>query len=64
MAGPRTCFSPRRNPPPVGEDELTGTAPTKGSGTLTPTSIVFRARTPALATAPAVALSSVNKLFK
>ena len=39
MAGPRTCYSPRRHPPLVGEDELAGGptgAPTEDSNTPTP----------------------------
>ena len=64
MAGPRACRNPRRNPPPAGEDELAGAAPTKGSGTSTPTPVVSRASTPAPTTAPAVAPSLDNELFK
>ena len=55
MAGPRTRRSPRRNPPPGGEDELAGGppgAPTKGSNTPTPSPPVSRAQTPASAQAP------------
>ena len=64
MAGPRARYSPRRNPPPTGKDELAGAAPTEGSGTLTPTPVVSRAPTPAPATASAVAPSSDSELFK
>ena len=64
MAGPRACRSPRRNPSPAGEDKLAGTAPTKGNGTPTPTLVVSRAPTPALATTPAASLSLDRELFK
>ena len=64
MAGPRACHSLRWNPPPAGKDELAGAAPTEGSGMPTPTPVVSRASTPALATTPATASSSDNKLFK
>ena len=64
MAGPRARRSPRRNLSPAGEDKLAGAAPTEGSGTPTPTSVVSRAPTPAPATAPAAAPSSDNELFK
>ena len=64
MPGPRACRSPRRNSPPAGEDELTGAAPTEGSGISTLTPVVFRALTPAPTTAPAVIPSSDNELFK
>lgn len=50
MAGPRTRRSLRRNPSPTGEDEL-ARAPTKCSGTSTPTPIISHASTPALASA-------------
>ena len=56
MAGPRSRRSPRRNPPPGGEDELTGGppgAPTEGSNTPTPSPPASRAQTPASAQAPA-----------
>ena len=55
MAGPRSRRSPRRNPPPGGEDELAGGppgAPTEGSNTPTPSPPVSRAQTPADAPAP------------
>ena len=54
MTGPRTCWSPRRNPPPAGKDELADGAPIKGSGTPapTPTPSISCAPTPA----PALAL--------
>ena len=55
MAGPKT----QCNLPPAGKDELAGGAPSKGSGTSTPTSAAFRALTPALA--PASALSPPGK---
>ena len=64
MAGPCACYSPRQNLPPTRKDELAGAAPTEGSGTPTPTPVVFCAPTPALATAPTIASSSDNKLFK
>ena len=56
MAGPRTRRSPRRNPPPGGEDELARGLPgayTEGSNTPTPSPPVSRAPTPASAQAPA-----------
>lgn len=49
MAGPRT----RCNPPPASKDELARRAPTKDSGTPTPTPAVSRAPTPVLAQTPA-----------
>ena len=58
MAGPRSRRSPRRNPPPGGEDELAGGlpgAPTKGSNTPTPYPPVFWAQTPADAPTPTLA---------
>ena len=64
MAEPCACRSPCRNLRPAGEDELANVAPTTGSGTHTSTTIVSRATTPAPATAPAVAPSSDNKIFK
>ena len=64
MAGPRICRRTRRNPPPAGEDELAGAAPTEGSGGSTPTPIVSRAPTPAPATALAATTSSDTELFK
>ena len=64
MAGPRACRSPRRNPRPTIKDKLAGAALTEGSDIPTPTPIMSHAPTPALATAPAVAPSSDNKLFK
>ena len=64
MAGPRARRSPRRNPPPAGEDELAGAVPTEGSDTPTPTPVMSCAPTPAPATAPAAAPSSDNELFK
>ena len=52
MAGPRA----RRNPPPpAGEDELAGEAPTDGSGIPVPTPAVSRVPTLAPAGAPAPA---------
>ena len=48
MAGPRT----RRNPPLAGGDELARGAPTKSSGTPTPTPVISRPPTPALAISP------------
>ena len=64
IAGPCACCNPRRNPPPAGEDELVGAAPTEGNSTPTPTPVVSRAPTPAPATAPVTAPSSDNQLFK
>ena len=64
MAGPRACCSPRRNLSLTSKDELAGAAPTEGSGTPISTPVVFRAPTLALATAPAVAPSLDNELFK
>ena len=64
MARPRACGSPCWNPPPANEDELAGAAPTEGSGTPTPISVVSRAPTPAPATAPVGAPSSDTKLLK
>ena len=59
MAGPRTRRSPRRNPPPGGEDELAGGppgAPTEGSNTPT--------HSPAVSRAPTPAPPSTDELFK
>ena len=59
MAGPRTRRSPRRNPPPGGEDELAEGPPgasTKGSHTPTHSPTISRALT--------LAPLSTNKLFK
>ena len=64
MAGPRACHSPSRNPLPVYKNELTGAAPTEGSGTPTLTPIVSRASTPAPATTPDAVPSFDSKLFK
>ena len=64
MAGPRACRSPRQNLLPTGKDKLGGAALTEGSGTSTPTPVVFHAPTLAPATASAVAPSLDNKLFK
>ena len=58
MAGPRSRRSPRRNPPPGGEDELAGGppgAPTKGSNTPTPSPPVSRAQTSTNAPTPTAA---------
>ena len=58
MAGPRTCRSPCRNPPPVSQDELAGAAPgalTNDSGTFSYTLAVSRVPTPAPAPPPAPA---------
>lgn len=63
MAGPRTRRSPRRNPPPTGEDELAG-APTEGSGTPTPTPVISRAPTPAPVPAPVVRPAPTDEQFK
>ena len=55
MIGPRTRCSPCRNPPPGGEDELTGGplgAPIEGSNTPTPFPPVSWAQTPADTPAP------------
>ena len=55
MAGPRTRHSPRRNPPPGGEDELTGgppRAPTKDNNTPTPSPPGSQAQTLVDAPAP------------
>ena len=80
MARPPARRSPRRNPPPTGEDELAGAAqgpaPTEGSDTSTPAPAASRVPTPtpppdALVAAPssapalaATAPSSDNELFK
>ena len=64
MAGPRANRSSCWNLLPAVEDELAGVAPIESSGTPTPTPVVFRVLTPALATAPVVASSSDNELFK
>ena len=64
MAGPCARRSPHRNPLPIGKDKLAGAAPIEGSGTPTSTLVISRAPTLALTTAPAVALSLDNKLFK
>ena len=59
MAGPRTCRSPRCNPPPGGKDELARGppgAPTEGSNTPIPFPPVSRAQTPADAPAPTLVL--------
>ena len=58
MAWPSGRRSFCRNFLPTGKDELASVAPTKGSGTLTSTPVVFRDPTPAPAIAPIVALSS------
>ena len=58
MAGPRTCQSPRNNPPLTGEDELARDAPgapTKGSNTLIPSPAISSTQTPAPAQTPALA---------
>ena len=58
MAGPRARRSPRRNPPPAGEDELAGAvpgAPTDDSGTPSHTPAMSRVPTPAPAPPPASA---------
>ena len=65
MAGARARRSPRRNPPPGGEDEPAGgppRAPTKDSNTPTPFPLVSRAQTPALALAPPPVPSSTEEL--
>ena len=64
MAELCACNSPHQNPRSTGKDELAGATPTEGSGTSTPTPVVSRVRTPALATALVVAPSLDNKLFK
>ena len=64
MAKPCARRSPCWNPRPAGEDELAGAALTKGNGTPTPTFVVSRAPTSALATAPTVVPSLDNELFK
>ena len=64
MAGSCARRSPCWNPPPTGKDELAGVTPTESSGILTPILVVFRALTPAPATASAVTLSLNNELFK
>ena len=57
MVRPRTCHSPRRNPPPGSEDEGGPPgAPTKGSHTPTHSS--------AVSWAPTLALPSNDELFK
>ena len=55
MARPPARRSPRRNPPPTGEDEPAGPAPTEGSDTYTPAPAVSRAPTPAPAPASPLA---------
>ena len=60
MAGPRACYNPCWNPPLTGEEELAGAAPTESSKIPTLTLAVSRAIT----SAPTIALSSDNKLFK
>ena len=59
MARPPARRSPRRNPPPTGEDEPAGPAPTEGSDIYTPAPAVSRALTPAPAPAPAPLLAPV-----
>ena len=64
MAGPGTGHSPRRNPPPTGEDELAG-ASTNGSGTPAPTPTPAVSRAPTRAPAPAASAPAfTNELFK
>ena len=65
MAGPHTCRSPCRNPPPGREDKLARNlpgAPTEDSNTPTPSPAVSRAHTPTPAPAPAP--SSKKGLFQ
>ena len=65
MAGPRTRRSPRRNPPPGGEDELVGGppgAPIEGSNTPTPSPPASWAQT--LASTQALAPPSNERLFQ
>ena len=80
MARPPARRSPRRNPPPTGEDELAGAAqgpaPTEGSDTSTPAPAASRVPTPtpppdapvaAPSSAPALAATAPsldNELFK
>ena len=64
MAGPCAYRSPCGNLFPTTKDKLTRAALTEGSGTVTPTPVVFRALTSALAIAPVIAPSLNNKLFK
>ena len=64
MVWPRICRSSCWNPPPAGKDELAGTSPIKSSGIPIPTPVMLHASTSAPATAPIVASSLENKLFK
>ena len=64
MARPFACRNPCWNPSSTDKDELAGAAATEGSGTSTNTSVMSHAPIPASATAPAVAPSLDNKLFK
>ena len=64
MARPLASRNPCQNPPSTAKGELAGAAPIEGNGTPTPTPVVSRAPTPALAITSAVAPSLDNKLFK
>ena len=46
MTGSRVCWSPCRNPPPTGKDELAGVALSEGSGTPTLIPAMSRVFTP------------------
>ena len=64
MAGPCACHSPCLNSFHTGKDKLADAALTKRSRTLTPTLAVSCALTTTPVTAPTIALSLDNKLFK
>ena len=64
MARLPACRSSCRNPFPTGKDGLAGATLTESSGTSTPTPVMSHDPTPAPATAPVIAPSSDNKLFK
>ena len=64
MARLPACCSFCRNLPPAGEDELAGASLIESSGMPTPICVILRVFTPALATAPATALSLDKKLCK
>ena len=64
MAGTSAHCSLCRNFFPIGKNELTGAAPTEGSGSPIPRFIMLCAPTPVPATALAATPFSDNKLFK